>query len=592
MKTLRYVLLLFALAVPLACASNLPEQLTDNTPRAVEVEVDLSQVYFLDIATEQPVNVADYMAVNDRDYLLLTFGSEGCASCDKKARELEAEVIGKDPLFLTDKGSRLEIIGVNTDSLNERSTRAYLSDFNFIRWNDERGEAMVQYFMPEGYTFSVPLTVLVVEGGLAWRIPPDEPTTVDEIMARVRSYIEGEPSGDDGSGDDGDGGGLDAADGGDDHDDDTDGGDGDADDTGGDDGLIDGSDGDVSDPTQLHVMAPGRLKQVAIIDCDGEEHKLHDVLGDVDMRFVQVAKSTCDNTCQDNAVALSDVAFGCEAGVSAANGKTCATVNLVAGELSADDCARGDTFSADTDEFFRIFDTHFYRPPIEDGWDLLPGPLDGPLTFAFSGEGPLAYSANGEVDRSSLELLTLVGTADENTVATGPNFPIYSQEDGEIAFSTVRKQFDLTILSVFEGSPVCGSCLMELRHWSEDGELVDLCEDTGRCTMLAMEMNQFHGSDPSGLDQWIDELKNSPDPFGGPGLMWDGVDIPLILDPVPMADELNRYFQGYLSTLTASRVSKTVVYNREGRIVKIHDPTVSTEDEVTPFVKQYLGLED
>src|SRR5262245_40556418 len=96
-----------------ACASRLKHEKTSKAPAGASAEekIDLGKVEFRVLGTDEIVNVKAYMEAAQRDYLLLTFGSKGCAACNRKADHLKNEVIGQHRLFLTEPGQHFEIIG-------------------------------------------------------------------------------------------------------------------------------------------------------------------------------------------------------------------------------------------------------------------------------------------------------------------------------------------------------------------------------------------------------------------------------------------------------------------------------------------------
>src|SRR5690606_39222059 len=111
----------------------------------------------------------------------------------------------------------------------------------------------------------------------------------------------------------------------------------------------------------------------------------------------------------------------CEAGAEAARGKTCMATTLVEGELTAADCARGNTYQGGA-KFFEVFNTHFYRATEGEFWDPVLPELKGPLTFAFGKTGLLAFSHDGKLEQTAQGLLNWLGSSTETTVAKGPSF--------------------------------------------------------------------------------------------------------------------------------------------------------------------------
>ncbi len=592
-----------------ACASKLKRQLTDNTPesRSVEEALDTSQINFTDFASGATVNLKAYMEASDRDYLLLTFGSKGCTACNEKAALLTKDVIGKHSLFLTDPGKRFEIVGVNTDSEPAKRLAGYLGKFPYIRWSDPAGLGMIGHFVPPGRKFGVPVTVMVSRTGIAWRIMPEESTSIEILIEKVEITLQlrgGEAAGTGEGGDDGgaadgpavDGSGdaSDASDASDgtgaedagttDADDGTDGAttDGGSTDATGDGGAtdaVDGSDdGDGVVPTDLASMTPGRLKRVTVKGCDGVEQNLAAALGSADYRFVSVVRGACGPACEAQMRALKYVKERCAR-------LSCAVATLFTDGIAPQICATSDRVPVYEGgaSFFSVFKTHFdwsYTPIEHADFSLEMPPVEGPLLLGFARDGTLVHSIEGMVDEAALAELVEGPAIGE--VARGPDFRLFDKARGEFGFADLRRQAKYTVVSAWSAFPLCQPCIEELVYWSQPGKLVDFCAARpGECQLAALELHE-PAADQS-LESYFDDVLTGRLPEFD-GMNARGVRIPLLLDPKPVSGPLGngylfRFFDGYMSAAFPEMGydPRTLIYDREGKIVGAFRSETPTE---------------
>lgn len=561
------------------CASKLPRDVKDNTPDSVAEPLDFELVEFADLRTGETINLKSYMDEQGRDFLLLTFGAQFCSACSDKGRHLVADVIGKHPLYLTDVAKRFEIVGINTDQYPDR-LGSYLTNFPFMQWSDpaptpaDPEMAMLRFFMPAGNKFKVPLTVMVSRRGIEWRIMPDEQIAMAEMMERVEFTLGLTGGGPDDGGDAGDAG-------------DADDGDGD-----GDDGDGDGGDGGESSP--LGIPGPGRLKSVDVVTCAGATKTLHDVLGAAKYRFVQVTKGACDATCQANALKLKNLPAACQT-----RGSTCAVASLTSATPARAECDSG-LAAKGGEAFFDVFKTHFNwdDPRVLDPDTALARfehELTGPLVLGFDGDGKLVYSKEGAL--SANDLASAMGAADFGAVARGPDFRLYDQATSEFGFADMRRKAAFTVVTAF-GS-MCSSCILELKHWSEPGQLVDFCAARpDDCQVRALETGEL----PAGqtLAQYHEGILNGTPGFDGFAAL--GIRASLVLDPLPkylppdFTDNLDRFFEGYLIANSPNPEwwgdPRTVIFDREGKVVaqfKSETPPAGEDDPVFKKLKALLG---
>jgi hypothetical protein len=564
------------------CASQLKPYKKVNTPKGqgVEQELDLSAIYFNDIHSNARFNILDYMNQNGKEHLLLMFGSKGCSACNLKNEEFKKNVIGQHSLFLDQAGKTFDLIGVNTDTESPERMLAYLTNFDFIRWSDPKGLAMIANFIPPGRTFGVPVTILLNKKGVMFRLLNDEKATPEQIMARVEQAINGSVPSDDSEDDTGD----------------------------------NGSEGGTVTPipvvpaTDLAFVGPGRFKKVDLKTCSNVSENLDTVLGTSDFRIVHVAKDSCGAGCAANVSQLKAVASSiCGEEGALAGTKKCSVAALQTGgaALDAASCSTGFAYGGG-EKFFEVFESHFNwnYPVFEDPTDYEPRfgkTFDGPLTMVFRRDGTLVWSAEGQLAPNALS--SAVKTSGFGLeAAKGPDFPVYTKDKVIKNFSEIRRNAKLTVVvsTLIFDTIGCGSCEIELAHWSKPGGFLDFCAARPNdCQIMLFDFRDVKGLVP--MSQFYDLIKNGgTDPeFNVPikGLSERGIRVPLFLDPLPHSNpdgsvNFSRYYEGYLKA--ASRelgpVGRIAIYNKEGRILSIHasGQDIEPTDDIFNFVKNSL----
>jgi len=574
------------LVLSAGCASQLKPYKKINTPTGsgVEEELDLSTIYFHDIQSTVRFSVLDYMNQNGKDHLLLMFGSKGCTACNLKNEEFKKSIIGQHDLFLDQAGKKFDLIGVNTDIESADRMRAYLTNFDFIRWSDPKGLAMIANFIPPGRSFGVPVTVLLNKRGVVFRLLNDEKATPEQIMTRVERAINGSNSNGDGS-DDGDDGTSE----------------------GGDDGSV------VPIPvipaTDLAFVGPGRFKKINMTSCDGTPTDLDSVLGQPDFRIVHVTKNNCDVACRANLEQVQAVEKSlCNEAGAVADSKKCAVAALQTGDgaLDVDSCVTGLVYKGG-EKFLEVFESHFNwsYPVFEDPTDFEPRfakSFDGPLTMVFRRDGTLVWSAEGQMTPQAL-MAALNSPSFGLEVVKGPDFPVYTSEKVVKNFSEIRRQSKLTVVvsTLIFDTIGCGSCELELAHWSKPNGFFDYCAARPTdCQIMLFDFRDVRNLVP--MSTFYDLIKNGGmDPEFNvqiKGLIERQIRIPLFLDPLPHSLEdgsinFNRHYEGYLKA--ASRelgpVGRVAIYNNEGSILTIHasGQDVEPTDDIFNFVKANLG---
>lgn len=557
------VTLTFSASLLSGCASQLKRDKKINTPvgSGVEEKLDLSSIFFTDLYSGTTFSIAEYMEAEGKDHLLLMFGSKGCTSCNQKNEHFKESIIGRHQFLLTNEGKRFDLIGVNTDIEPAERMRSYLLNYEFIRWSDPKGQNMVNFFVPPGRSFGVPVTVLLNRRGIVFRILNDEKATPEEIMARVEEAILG------GSGNPG------------------------------------------ASPvkptpqptppvvvpaTDLAFIGPGRFKKVEVASCDGAKTSLDRVLGEPDFRVVHVVKGGCSSACEKNTAelkALSVDVCGVEGRV--AGSKKCAAVVLqteapVAGSQG---CSSGLAYKGG-DLFFDVFETHFNwnQPRVLDEDDFLPrftGDFATQITMVFRRDGALVWSHAGELATGALAS-ALKAPGFGTSFATGPKLPVYTKTQGSHYLGDVIKQSRITVLSTSQiaNIPPCSGCLEEMQMWSQQGSLVDYCAArASECQVRFVEIRD--NSSFTTLDNFYDFVMaggTDPDPaFPGTvtGLNGYGVRIPLLVDPLAKytdeGDNFARIHEGYLTAMSrryfeTNKLGNPLVtiFNQEGRIVEMY----------------------
>ncbi len=557
----RTILLSASLVAGMSCASKLKHNLTNHAPAGMQLEesLDTSAVSFTVAETGESVNLREYMDSENRDYILLTFGSKGCAACNRKAEHLKNDIIGRHPLFLTPEGSRFEIVGVNTDKEPHERMAGYLALYPFIKWSDPAGRTMLDVFMPPGNKFSVPLTVMVSKTGIAWRVLPHDSTSLSEMIGKVEVTLglrDQAPGPTDDGGGEGDGGTSD----------------------GGADGSTDGAgegggdDGAGIPAIDLASQGAGRLKGVNAKTCDGHAITLDAALGAADFRFVQIARDNCGATCQANLAELKGLAQGCAAG----HGKTCAVASLQGGALLAAECGTGIAVQGGA-EFFDVFKSflNWTYTPLEGPpptYALTMPAVEGPVVLGFSAKGELVYSKEGALAVG--ELKAELAKPGFGALARGPDFKLFDEARGEFGFSALRLASRFTVVSAWGAYPVaCGSCIDELKEWSKPDALYDFCHARPTdCQVVALESHLPEVPEQS-ISQFYDGIVHG-DGQGFDGFEALGIRVPLILDPLPIngptgKEYLQRFFDGYMTAMVPEYHSeyRTFIYDQEGKIV-------------------------
>ena len=559
-----------------SCASELPNKLVDNKPRGSSgKDIDMSQIEFIDYASGNSIDLREYMIDNNKDFLLITFGSKGCGSCNAKAKKLTDSVIGKHPLFLTEEGKKFGIVGVATDQEDFSVMARYLSLYPYIQWNDPRGLQMIENFMPENTAFSVPLTAMVsrVYGEkVNWIVPPSSKTTVEEIMSKVVVTLgigdatphPKDPPPTDGGGDDGD--------------------------------------TDVETPASpIDMPLPGRFKGVEVAGCGATGKSLDELFGDSDLKILQVVE-TCGADCKANIAQLNSFQKGCENEGAA---KTCKIVTLSSENFDNSLCDATSYYEGgkefQNNKWKSLLNWDYEIAVDAATYEVSIAEVTGPMIFAFAKEGQLLFTHEGAIDSSILNQWH----SSNDTINQGPNFAFYKKEDGvplNFQFSEMRKQSKYTIVNVWTGGPPpCSNCIDELSHWSEPGGLFEFCEQNSHeCSVVALETGVPDPVTDQAMSDYFDGWINGiPGDFDGFKAM--GIHADVMLDPHPNwgdnGDEFkDRFFDGYLQASRPDLYTnpRSIIYDREGKLLATFETPLEPKNEpdhVFLKIKELLQIE-
>jgi hypothetical protein len=322
-----------------------------------------------------------------------------------------------------------------------------------------------------------------------------------------------------------------------------------------------------------------------------------------------VAKDSCDAGCVANLAQVRALASSiCIEEGAAPTTKKCSVAALQtgAGILDTASCSTGFAYRGG-EKFFEVFESHFNwnYPVFEDSIDYEPRfgkTFDGPITMVFRRDGTLVWSAEGQLAPNVLS--TKIKTAGFGSeIVKGPDFPIYTSDKVVKNFSEIRRNAKLTVVvsTLMFDTIGCGSCEIELAHWSKPGGFLDFCaQRPNDCQIMLFDFRDVKGLVQ--ISEFYDLIKNGgTDPeFNVPikGLSERGIRVPLFLDPLPHSNtdgsiNFSRYYEGYLKA--ASRelgpVGRIAIYNSEGRILSIHasGQDIEPTDDIFDFVKNTLG---
>ena len=560
----RPIILLATLLVLSSCASKLEKDKVDRALRGDGQAMDISKLMFTEVESGEPLSLRTYMERENKEFVLLMFGSMACSNCNKKNEYIRDEIVGKHPLYLKEAGKAFGLVGVNTDVERAiESVKSFRLDrgFNFIRLTDPRGKTLVEHLMPEGDTFSVPFIALMTKRGMAWRYTNQDHVEVAELLARVSEDM-----------------GLDAT------------------------GLP------APKPNPEPVLPPppqagllqidfaDRLRGVGLADCNGQDvGALSAHYADVDVRFVLAAQASCDAACEASAKQLQDTcATGAKIG-----GRSC-QAKVLFGNESTERCtslnaARGGK------EFFSVFESFFdwQRPrtfgPNGSDVNIAPGP--GLMTLGFDRGGALVFAKEGALTGG--EINQAMSRVEFGKRLRGPDFSLYGSA-GDTLFGDVRSAPRFTMMYFFDVK--CAGCVEELQEWSRPGGFNEYCgAHPSECRVTALEDQEDYLDRPHA--EYYRELLEGDGTPAWKGLDNLGVSVPLFLDavrtdPANAQTKLPRFYDGYFLGRFGhdGTVGGAVVWDREGKLVDfvrapIAGGAESVFERVKLLIEQYARVQ-
>lgn len=516
---------LIALGLGLGCAQKLPTEVTRNRPSAAGELLDVNAIYLTDFRSGESVNLGSYMRTRQLNYMLLTFGSRSCVACMEKTEYLEANLV-ENKQMLGAAAKNFEVKGINVDPANSRQALIDLVDerhLTHLAWSDPQRTAMMTYFQPPGTDFGVPLTVMIKDDRMLWRISSKDHITPEELIKKVSQTL-------------------------------------------GEDATAVKPPGSVSRPpltvSPLGILADeraDRLNALRIKSCaETEPTTAEVVLGQASLKFILVDRGAC---------AAGSV---CDLNRQAVRSLIANHADVSIGEVAVAEKANPEGQSCDASvysggaEVFQEFADHFswtYTAVKNAAGKKVIPPVAGPLTMAFDSNGILVFSKEGAV---SAEELQARFSADGFTQrAKGPAFALQSAQ-GVSDFSTWRQNAKWSVVIFWD--TLCASCEEELTQWHRPGNLLSYCNDNPSfCQVMALDRAVFWDNNPSSLPAYIDGvLHGSPDYDGFEAKGWN---IPLYVDPFPnQGDDIKRrWFEGWVSA-RLDDMNRSVLYDREGKV--------------------------
>jgi len=531
---LSVVTTLFSVIMSASCGAKLPREVSVHKPIAIETPLDLNAIEFVRLEDQSRVNLAQYMQSRQLKWLVLTFGSKGCGICMEKARYLQANLVGNEYNLLGPAAKdSLELVGVSTDPASSRQELLSLvqeQGLSHLTLSDPGHEIMMRYFQPAGRQFSVPLTVMLSNAGIVWRVTSSDSVSAEGLIEKIAATL--------------------------------------------------GVDANPPAPTTpespggeisrglLARDVPNRFDQVTVQNCASRStQQLSEILpkDGNDFRAVLVHKGNCsgDSVCSDALNGLLAWQSACKErwGVS------CVSAELVT-ELAV--CGNEASLYFGGQDFYQTFGDHFnwgYEPvDVSPGKVSLPE-VKGPLTLVFDGNGRLVFSKEGALGG---ELSAKMDGDGLKSLSVGPDFPMYvdhrpAKAAGAEGFSTLRQGSKFTMVMFW--NTWCSSCSEEIEEWHRDPDSAyNFCkEKSDFCQVVALET----GRAESGLapSDYLSGLILGNDDFDG----WKAKNwtMPLAVEDFPRPDgqASKGWYSGWFRAKFGASEPRTVLYDQEGKVV-------------------------
>jgi hypothetical protein len=536
-------LLLFQLGLQ-SCGAKLPTAVTRHTPVALEQVVNLDEINLTRLQDGSPVNLGQFMRDSKLQWLVLTFGSEGCNICMDKADYLQKNLVDNQYQLLgASAKDSIALIGVTTDPASRReSVYANLVEakkLTHFEWSDPAapgGNIMMRYFQPAGHGPGVPLTVMLSTRGIVWRVGSWDHLSAAQIVEKIAATL-------------------------------------------GADGTLQppppvdppppGSNGDRS---LLAKERPDRLNDLNVTSCAGRNQtSLGALLPPLanGLRAVLVHQESCDGNpaCVDARRALQSWQSNC----SNRGQKTCVMKEIVVGEQN---CTGEAELLAGGQEFFEVFADHFswsYAPITEaQGRFRLPL-VKGPLTLIFDETGKLVFSAEGAIGDALTKRMQNDQLASR---AKGPDHPLFGDDfikanhvpaGAPMTFSSLRSRTRYT--AVMFWNTWCSSCTEDIEEWHrEQDSAYRFCSKQPEfCQVLALETGR--GESGQSPQNYFSGLVSGNDDFDGwLKRRWT---MPLAVEDQPLADGRAPmgWFAGWVKARFGSSDPRVVIYDSEGKVV-------------------------
>ena len=529
------------------CGSRLPR---GKRPASLPISAELSALKFLDLATNQNVDVASYMLKNSKQYLVLMFGSVGCSSCNSKALNLSQNYLKKDNLFVDQKYKDFEWIGVNTDTGSNRiKFRSIWDDpeekknrgYDFIRWEDVEANTLRSKLLGEGVPFGVPFVAMVNRQGLVWSLNNTSSLALEEMIAKVKRTIDesasstadaGEQEGDQKKKEE----------------------------------QVSKQNNQLPEAVELSFAKPGRLRSVRVSNpcANGASVDLEEVFSGKKSRLVSLRRTqSCQSEeCKKNDLLTREVlASACREGKDETS---CLGTFLALDQMACD----GSGFLQGGVEFYQVFASlaQWDKAALRDarGRPQRFDEVTSSLTFVFSDTGSLKFFASGVPDKQEL-VRALRFPHEVVDSSLGMGFQLFGQtiEGTQAPRALTMREWSqgskYSLLTTFD--PSCGSCVEEVKHWLKpESGLYDFCaKDPGFCQIAVLENIGL----PEGLvaSDYFNEIRSQMDVLGF-------TKIPLMIDPETIEGGYYRILEGFLFPfLKRWQDNGSVILDQEGKIV-------------------------
>lgn len=523
--------------------------------------IDVSQLNYFDLTSGKELNLARYMDENQTEYVLLIFGSVGCAKCNEKAKKISHNLVDSHSLFLNDRKQKFEMIGVNTDVGNAKkrfdqiwgdNDLRFKAGYSFVYWADPSATTVKDHLLDSGSSFAIPFMALLTKNSLLARYKADDPRDIATVLTDVENIMNGKAPQD-----------------------------------------------PVPQPPVDEPKVPevpekptiifnktllvqkDRLKNEKVKSCqDGSQSVMGNALNEK-FNFVHLLDDECDESCEHNQKVLNNYCEG-----------QCGVMHL---HSNSADCASNENFQT-VNNLREDFSTLFNHEESLVQYNSWNEPFEikrdrRSYVVGFDRSGHLVFAKAGKVAASDLQ-----------NISSSRWGPQISQVDfsllGSASHATppqktsVPKVLSNAKYTVFyEYGPGCESCDKKLQKWSVRSEqtpgLLQFCEEKkGFCQVFALNVPiaGFQTADVA-YTETLAHMKTKE------------VTVPLFVDAdtiskIPGGDAYSRFFEGFLRPLYRKFWQDefggvlnggTVIYDQDGKVIKqfAPDPSFDGKDKVS-----------